>query len=612
MAGEKQHSFKAEIKQVLQILIHSLYQDREIFLRELISNGSDAMTRLQFEQLTNTDIFDAEAEYAIHIETDEENKKMIIKDAGIGMTKDELAQNLGTIAQSGAREFLTQLEEGKPPTDIIGQFGVGFYSVFMVADEVEVISRSYKPRAKAAKWVSDGGDSYRVDSAEKLTRGTEMHISLKEDAGEFASPHRLREVIKKHSDFIAFPIYINGDQANATESLWRKAAKDIEEEEYQRFYSQMTFDFEPPLSTIHFATDMPISVRTLLFLPTKREPSPMALRRDPGVKLYSNNVLIQEYCTDLLPEWLNFVDGVVDSEDLPLNVSRETVQNNHMMRQLSAIIEKRVLRTIRQMGEKEPEKFEKFWTQFGPTLKQGMAVDPTSKEKITPLLHYTTSKSDGQLVSLKTIKERMADGQEAMYYVLADGLASAQNSPHLDPFKAKEWEVMYFTSPIDAFLVSSFTEFDETPLTNVDDADIQLDEPETDGEEADDKATNLFVGRVVSTLGERVTEVRVSKVLVDSPVRLVAPEGAPNMSGMDRIQRMVNEDYEVPARVMEVNKNHAIIQNLANRLETDGSYDLVDLMIEQLYESALVQEGLHPNPSTMLPRIQKLMEIASK
>ena len=618
MSTESQHQFKAEIKQVLQILIHSLYQDREIFLRELISNASDALTRLKFEMLTNDNVLDADAELAIRIEIvdEEDDKRLIIKDSGIGMTKDELSTNLGTIAQSGAREFLSKLEDGSAsPADIIGQFGVGFYSVFMIADEVRVVSRSYKPRAKAAQWISDGGDTFRVDSADKKDRGTEIHIKLKSDTSEFLQSFKLREIIKKHSDYVSYPIYIGEDQANEAESLWRKAAKDVDDDARTKFYQQMTMDFEAPLASIHFSSDMPVNLRTLLFLPAKREKTMFALRKEPGVKLYSNNVLIQEYCTDLLPEWLNFVDGVVDSEDLPLNVSRETVQNNRLMRQLSTVVRKRVLRTISNLADKEPEKFAEFWAQFGRVLKEGMAIDPDAKDDVAKLLHFYSSASTDTLTSLKAYVERKPEEQTEIYYVLGDDKVSVQHSPHLDAFKAKGWEVLYFIDPIDAFLLNGWSEFNEIKLVNVEDAEIELPEDEDESEDESqlsEEAVTSFVDRCVATLGERVTEVKISKVLRNSPVRLLAPEDGSG-TGFDRIQRLMNQDYEVPKRIMEVNKNHPIVANIAEQIAKngEGNAEIIDLTIEQLYESALVQEGLHPNPAAMLPRIQKLLELAT-
>ncbi len=616
------YRFKAEVKQLLQILVHSLYKEQEIFLRELISNASDALTRLHFEMLTNRDVLDPDAELAIRIEVPEvgeaEPKKIIIKDSGIGMTRDEMVTNLGTIAQSGAREFLEKVTESDEvdPGDVIGQFGVGFYSVFMVADEVRVVSRSYKKRAKAAAWVSDGSDEFRIEPAEKEDRGTEMHITLKKDAADLASEWKIKQIIKKHSDFVRYPIYVGDEQVNQQTPLWRKQPSQVEQEDYTNFYRQMTMDFEEPLAVIHFASDAPVNVRALLFIPAKRDGGILAARKDPGVMLYSHNVLIQEYCTDLLPKWLEFVDGVVDSEDLPLNVSRETVQNNRLMRQLGKMIKGRVLRELKKLADDEPEKYAKFWAEYGRYFKEGIAIDPTAKEDVLPFFRYHTSKSAGELASLDAYLERKPDSQTDIYYVTGDSVSSVANSPHLDPFKARDLEVLYWVDPLDALIAPTLQSYKETPFKNIDDADIEL--PETD-EAAEDEQTeekipekefNQFVGRCVTTLGDRVLEVRASKVLKNSPVRLVSPADAQNKE-MDRIQRLLNQDYEVPKRILEVNRNHPLVAHLAHLVANQPHSELINLSIEQLYDSALIQEGLHPNPADILPRIQQLLTLAA-
>lgn len=621
---EQTYAFKAEVKQLLHILVHSLYKERDIFLRELISNASDAMTRLHFEMLTNRDVFDPDAELAIHMhvpEVDEDApKKLIIKDSGIGMTAAELVTNLGTIAQSGAREFLAKLDEGVEfdATDVIGQFGVGFYSVFMVADEVRVVSRSFQPDAEAAAWISDGSDQYRIEPAEKEDRGTEIHITLRKDAEDFANEWKLKQIVKKHSDFVRYPIYVGEEQANQQASLWRKRPSDVAADDYEKFYQQMTMEFEPPLATVHFRSDAPINVRALLFVPARREPGIMAARKDPGVMLYSHNVLIQEYCTDLLPDWLNFVDGVVDSEDLPLNVSRETVQNNRLMRQLSKLIKGRVLRELNKIAKEDAEKYAGFWREFGRVLKEGVATDPLAKEDLLPLFRYATSKSNGDWVSLDEYLERMPADQEEIYFVIGNDETSVRSSPHLDPFKARDLEVLFWTDPLDIFLATMLNEYKEKKFRNIDDGDLELpplDETEAETETAastlPEPDFNRFVGRCVTTLGDRVTEVRASKVLKDSPVRLVSPADAPNQE-MQRIQRWLNQAYEVPKKILEVNRNHPLVANLARLITEQPDSELINLGIEQLYDSALVQEGLHPNPTAMLPRIQELLLLATK
>lgn len=615
------YRFKAEIKQLLNILAHSLYKDRDIFLRELISNASDALTRMHFESLTNRDVLDVDAELAIHIALPEVEegapKQLVVKDSGIGMDHDEVIRNLGTIAQSGAREFLTQVGEAEfDVSDVIGQFGVGFYSVFMVAEEVRVVSRSYKPDAEAVAWISDGSDNFRVEKADKMDRGTEIQITLKKDAEELASEWKLKQIVKKYSDFVRYPIYVGDNQANQQESLWRKQSSAIEADEYKQFYQQMTMDFEEPLVTIHFASDAPVHLRALLFVPAKREPSILALRKEPGVMLYSHNVLIQEYCTELLPDWLSFVDGVVDSEDLPLNVSRETVQQSRIMRQLARTVQKRVLKELKQLADNEPEKYAAFWHEFGRSFKEGLATDPSAKDEILPYLRYLSTHSAGELTSLDAYIARMPDSQEEIYYVLGDDEQSVARSPHLDPFKARDLEVLYWIDPMDAFLAPTMHEYKEKKLRNIDDAGLELPQVEESAEEdsaptLDEKPFNQFIGHCVTTLGDRIIEVRESKVLKNSPVRLVSPEDATDRD-TQRLQRYLDQNYEVPKRIMEVNRNHPLISNLARLLEEHPDSELVDLSIEQLYESALVQEGLHPNPLQMLPRIEELMLLAAE
>ncbi|MFZ0544116.1 MAG: molecular chaperone HtpG [Candidatus Promineifilaceae bacterium] len=620
MAEETAYQFKAEIRQLLDILIHSLYKEREIFLRELVSNASDALTRIQFEMLTNPDVLDPEAELAIHLDVVEEGdeKILVIKDSGIGMTRDELVQNLGTIAQSGAREFLQKVQESEAkPSEIIGQFGVGFYSVFMVAEEVRVVSRSYQKDAEAAAWISTGGDQFQIETADKSDRGTEIHIKLKSDAEEFANEWTLKQTVKRHSDYVGYPIYVGEDRANQQESLWRKPPTAVEADAYKQFYQQFSLDFEEPLATIHLSSDAPIHVRALLFVPAKREKSILSPRKEPGVKLYSHNVLIQEYCQDIFPKWLEFVDGVVDSEDLPLNVSRETIQNTRLMRQLGKTLRRRVLKELDEIAEKEPEKYRKFWDQFGRVFKEGLATDPSVKEEVLPFFRFYSSKSDGDLTSLAAYLERMPEEQRDIYYVLGDDPKSVANSPHLDPFKTRDLEVLYWVDPLDPFIAPMLDEYDGKPIKNIDDANLELpdmaeqEEAEPEGEETAEADFNRFIGRCVTTLGDRVTEVRASKVLRNSPVRLVSPDDAPNQA-MQRVYRLVEQDYEVPKKIMEVNRRHPLIASLAHLITEQPDNELINLAIEQLYDSALVQEGLHPNPAEMLPRIQHLMEIAAE
>lgn len=612
------YGFKAEIQQLLHILAHSLYKDREIFLRELISNASDALTRFQFEALTNSDILDPEVEAAIYVdivEGENSDKGLVIRDTGIGMTHDEIIVNLGTIAQSGAREFMTRLGKGEvDASDVIGQFGVGFYSVFMVAESVRVVSRSYRPEAEAVAWSSSGGDLFIVEPAAKTDRGTEIHIKLKQDAVELANAWRLKQIVKKYSDYVRFPIYVGGEQANRRESLWRKPPSETTAEETKEFYRQMAMDFEEPLLTIHFASDAPVHLRALLYVPRRRDRGVLASRKEPGVMLYSHNVLIQEYCKDLLPGWLAFIDGAVDSEDLPLNVSRETVQNSRLMQQLGKSVKARVLRELKKLAESDLAKYAQFFEEYGLVLKEGLAIDPAAREDILPLLRYKSNKSNGEWLSLDHYVDRMPAEQEELFYVIGDSLHAAARSPHLDPFNARGLEVLYWHDPLDIFLAPTMDQYREKRFRNVADADLELpssDEPSEAVEETPsnpEPAFNRFVGRCVTTLGNRVSEVRASRVLKDSPVRLVSPGG--QEADVQRIYRMMGREYQAPPMILEINRHHPLIAGLSALVTDQPDSPLISPAIEQLYAGALMQEGLHPNPSDMLPRIQEVMQIA--
>ena len=620
MSEKKQQSyeFKAEIQQLLHILVHSLYTDREIFLRELISNAVDALNRLQFEMLTERDVLDSEAELAIRIEVNEEAKTITIADSGTGMTRDEVIANLGTIAQSGAAAFIQRLQETEgheqPMHEMIGQFGVGFYSVFMVADEVHVISRSYRPEAEACEWVSDGSASFRVGPAEKADRGTRVIIKLKDEAEEFASAWRLEQIIKKHSDFVTFPIYFDDRVVNRQKPLWRQSPRETTKEEYEDFYKHLTLDFEKPLLTSHMVADVPVDIRSVLYVPGRRERGILNPRTDWGLKLYAKGVMIQEYNKELLPQHWRFIEGVVESEDLPLNVSRETVQRNPAARRIQKALVGKLIKELGTLAEEKPEDYARFWDEFGNFVKEGIAADPLSKEDLLPLLRFHSSKAeDEQLVSLAEYAERMAKDQPAIYYLLGEDVTSAARSPHLDYFRANDIEVLYLIDTIDNFMVISLTEFDGKPFKNIDDATLDLpqQEPETDDEPAIEEADfNRLVGRFVKVLGERVTEVRESKVLRDNSCRLVAPDRMPGRE-MQRVQKLLNQEFEVPKKILEINRSHPLMRNLARLVANTPGDPVIDPTIEQVFENQLLLDGIHPNPAAMIPRLQTLLQAAT-
>jgi molecular chaperone HtpG len=616
--SEKVHPipFKAETRQLLDILIHSLYTEREIFLRELISNASDALTRMNFEIQKNRNILDPDIELAITIDADSQAGSLTISDTGIGMTSDELIENLGTIAHSGARVFVRAAEEGvKNITDIIGQFGVGFYSAFMVAEWIKVISRSQQPESSAASWFCTGEDTFIVEPAQKIDRGTSIIIKLKEDAKEFSQENRLREVIKKHSDFIPFPIYLGEkkEQVNRQIALWRQAPRKVEKKDYEEFYHQLTLDFSTPLTHIHLSVDAPVQMYAILYIPTKSERNMFSIRKEDGVKLYSCNVLIQEYCRDVLPEYYRFIQGVVDTEDLPLNVSRETIQANRIMVNLKKLITSKVTSSMEKLATDEPENYSRFWEEYGRFIKEGVAIEQTEPETLYPLLRFHTANFINTWSSLDDYIGRMKPDQKDIYYILGDDERSIIYSPHLDIIKKYGFDVLLLTEPVDPFLIVRLSKYKDHDLVNVSSPDIKLPliNKETEAERKpslDPSEWISLIQRFKSQLGDKVTDVRMTDRLSESPARLVDPEGVPNQE-MQRVYRMVQEDYQIPKKILELNSEHPMLIQL-NLLPQDAQ--LGQMVIDQIYEDALLIEGLHPDPAGMIERIQKIMEAAIK
>ena len=608
--------FKAEIKQLLNLLINSLYKDREIFLRELISNASDALTQMDFLLLTNREVKDQDAELGIWINVDNEKGIIKIRDTGIGMTKDELIENLGTIAQSGAREFIKAVEDkNQKLEDIIGQFGVGFYSVFMVADWVRVTSRSYLPTATSASWYSEGNDSFVVEVGDKDDRGTTLEIKLKEDAKEFLEKSRLREIIKKHSDFVRYPIYLGeeSDPINSQIAIWRRSPKELKVSDYEEFYKHLTLEFEPPISYIHFVADAPLQIFALLYFPSKVERSIFSARKEDGLKLYVRNILIQEYSMDLLPRYYRFIQGVVDAEDLPLNVSREAFQSNLIISRIKKILTKQVTSKLKEMKSKEHEKYLKFWNEFGDFIREGIASEQEDRESLYPLLLFYTNKSADNQISLDDYIGRMKSGQKKIYYLLAEELNSGLRSPHLDYFQKSDYEVILFTHPLDAFMLLGLRSYEGFDLVNISKADIELsgvNEPTEDVSEYEpsenDKMSQL-IENIKNQLGQRVSDVRISSRLSDSIARLVDVEDSPDQE-IQKVYKLLNKELEVPEKVLEINPSHMIVKGL---LETEDD-SLQQAIIEQIYNDALLVEGLHPDPASMLANIQKLMNFAIK
>ena len=608
-------AFQAEIKQLLNILVHSLYTKREIFFRELLSNASDALTQMRFIQQTDHEILDPSQPLEILIEIDQDQKILRIVDTGIGMSFEEMKTNLGTIAQSGAKAFL-EAAEGKETdlVDVIGRFGVGFYSVFMVADWVKVNSKSYKPDEEAASWYATGADTFEMGSSDKKTRGTEIVIKLKDDAGEFGQESRIQEIIKIHSDYVPFPIFLGDDneQVNRQTAIWREAPRSVKEDQYLDFYRQLTLEIEQPLETIHFVSDAPLKIFALLYLPAKPDRGLFTLREEDGLKLYSRKILIEEYAKELLPSYFRFAQGVVDAEDLPLNVSRESVQTNGLINRINKILTNQIIQKLKELASKEPDEYQIFWERFGQFIKEGVASKDANGDVLSELLRFRTSTNPDQWSSLDDYLEHLKPGQDKIYFILGDDEKSITRSPHLDFFQTHCYEVLTLTDPVDSFMLLGLREYKEIPLQNVADSSLELPEPpiheaESEAEEETDALSedelSFLIGRFKDILGDRVADVRATDRLTRSVARLVDTEGSLGQE-VQRVYRMMDKDFQFPKKILEVNGNHPIMIGLTNLAEDS---EMEEMIIEQVFESALLIEGLHPDPASMTFRIQQII-----
>lgn len=618
--------FKAETKKLLDILVHSLYTSKDIFLRELISNASDALDKLRFESNKGTEIVDKDLPLEIKIGFDDKNNILTISDTGIGMTRDEMIANIGTIAKSGSEEFLRQLSENKEAlNNIIGRFGIGFYSVFMVAKEVIIKTKSYKKDEIAVEWKSDGLGDYEIsDITDELKRGTTIEIHLKDEAKEFSEKYRLESIIKKHSNFISFPIYLENEKINTIAAIWREPKSNLKKEQYDEFYKFLTYDNEEPLETIHSSVDAPIQFNSLLFIPKKSYDYWRFNRDDYGLDLYVRRVLIQHQNKDLLPEYLSFVKGVVDSEDLPLNISRETLQENVIFTKISQSVTGNVLIHLNKVAKDSPERYADFWKEHGKIFKLGY-MDFTNAEKYQQLLRFNSSvsKDEKELVSLKDYVGRMKKDQKEIYYSLGTSKEAIDLNPHLEIFKAKGLEVLYLYDPVDEFVVSSIRKHKDFDFKSVDGVNLKdLDkledvvkdeEPKEKFSKEDDKAFGKLMLKMKEILGDRVTEVHESKRLKGSPSCLINPDDTMS-STMQKILKMSNQGMAVPPqkRLMEINKDHKLIRNLMNVFKKNESDQFIMDTTEQLYESALLLEGNLDDPHKLVNRLNKMLTEASE
>src|SRR5471032_2636693 len=510
-ATPQKFEFQAEIKQLLDIVIHSLYTEKEIFVRELVSNAPDALEKFRHLQLTEKEVFDDRLDLEINITTDDKAKTFTIQDFGVGMTRAELVENLGTIAHSGSKAFLKALgESGQKNSGLIGQFGVGFYSAFMVAKSVKVYSHSWRKDEPGQLWTSDGS-GYAIEESEGQRRGSKIVVELKDECAEFSQEWRIKEVLERYSSFVSVPVNLNGKRSNTVQALWLRGKNEIKEEEYTEFYKFQSHAFEEPRLRLHFSADAPISIHALLFVPKENTEKIGFARSEPAVALYCRKVLIDARPKDLLPEWLRFLKGVVDSEDLPLNISRETMQDKALIEKLNKVITKRFLKFLEEEAKNHADAYAEFYTEFGIFLKEGAAMDFTHKDGLVKLLRFESSLTEkGKTTSLADYVSRMTGDHREIYYLVGPNRAAIESGPYLEAFKARNLEVLFCYEPVDEYVMNNVREFDGKKLTAADHADVKLSEqPKAEGALGEAETTSL-IGWLKETLGERVAEVKAS------------------------------------------------------------------------------------------------------
>ena len=620
MSERETHRFQTEVEQLLDLVIHSLYSNRDIFLRELISNASDALDKLRFEAISDDSLYEGEEELRIRVRYDRDAGTITVEDNGIGMRRDEVVENIGTIAHSGTKAFLSKLTgDAKKDSALIGQFGVGFYSAFIVADRVTLETRrAGADKSEGVRWESEGKGEYTLEAIEKEEKGTRVTLHLKEDARDYLDGHKLREIIRQYSDHISFPIYMpkeefkdgktvildEWEQVNKATALWLEPRSKLKDEDYINFYKQTFHDFEDPLTWLHNRVEGTLEYTSLFYVP-KVPPFDLYDReRRYGVKLYVKRVFIMDDAEHLLPTYLRFVRGIIDSDDLPLNVSREILQDNQVVRKIRSASTKRILDHLDKLSREDTDRYHTFWDAFGNVLKEGVVEDYGNREKIARLLRFASTHEDSaeQRVSLDDYISRMKDDQKAIYYIVADSYAAARNSPHLELFRKKGIEVLLMYDRIDEWLVGHLHEYDGKPLKSVTQADLDIeDEVEVSKEEK--KAADKLAKRLKKALGEAVEDVRTTTRLTDSPARVVPPENglSPHMIQM---LRQMGQEPPKQKMILELNPTHVLIKKLEQLEDQDRLAEWGHLLLEQ----AELADGMQlEDPGSFVRRLNRLL-----
>lgn len=600
-------SFQAEVRQLLDIVIHSLYTDKEIFVRELISNASDSLEKLRLKQLTEKSVYQGDLPLEINIQTDSEAKTLTFIDYGIGMTREELTENLGTIARSGSKEFLEKLKEsGESNASVIGQFGVGFYSAFMAAEKVEVYTHSWDESAENLMWSSDGQTGYTIDEAEEQQRGCKIVVHLKEDSADFGEEATLKGIIEKYSRFVSFPLKVNDEVVNTVDAIWLKSKKEISDEEYTEFYKYCAHAYDEPRHHLHFSSDAPIDINALLFVPAENQEKFGMGQMKSGVSLYCRKVLIDSEPTGLLPEWMRFLKGVVDSQDLPLNISRESMQDSALVQKLNRLLTKRFIKDLDKMAKNDPEKYGEFYERFGRFLKEGIATSHDHHEAIAKLLRFESSMLEkGEKANFEDYLTRAKDDQEAIYYLVGLDREAMESGPYLEAFKKRGIEVLLCDDSVDDYIFETLREYKGKKLVSADRADIEMADVADEGAKLSEEESKGLVDWLTTVLGEKVESVDTGKRLVSHPVVALTPQDAPSGQMRAMMEAMGQGAPELKAR-LEFNPGHDLVAKL-NELRT-ADEETAKKLANQMADNALLAAGMVKDPAKIVAGMNGLLQ----
>ncbi|NOY58888.1 MAG: molecular chaperone HtpG [Calditrichaeota bacterium] len=608
------YEFQAEVRQLLDILTHSLYTHRDVFIRELVSNATDALDKARFKSVKGEELCDPDLDFEINIALDKDKRTFTISDTGVGMTKEELIENIGTIAKSGTSEFVKQLAKGKKDDiNLIGRFGVGFYSVFMAGERVEITTKSADKNEPSYIWKSDGQGSFEIAPGPKdAKRGTTINVFLRKDAEEFAEKYQVQNAIEKYSNFIPFPIKLDGEQINKVSAIWREPKSNIKEEQYNEFYKFIAHQQDDALTWMHLSADAPIQFHALLFVPKTNLELLGFEAHDDGISLFVRRVMVDSHDSEILPKYLRFVRGVLESDDLPLNISRETLQENPHMFKIKSTVVSKFLSHLQDVAKNEPDTYNEFWKQHGRIFKEGYN-DYTNKDKVADLLRFNSSKctDKDELISLETYVDRMKEKQEEIYYLSGPDRDALESNPNMEIFKAKDIEVLYCYDPIDEFALPGLFDYKGKKIISADQVDVsKLDKIPGEKKEdkkqkkakKEDKVLDNLARRIKDILGDKVEDVKLSERLVDSPAVLVGQAGM--SSQMEKIMQIYNQDAKPKPKIMEINKSHPLILNLADIYEKDVNDPVLTKAVNNLFNSVLLIDGTILDPHQMASGIQ--------